>query len=113
MKNPAFETKEEHGNRFLTAKLNIAISEDLWKVNEQLDASGELATHTFGDMKKSFHEALLDGAKSTNEMAVKVNKLADAQETLKEKTDAAIKSLHQQQALEQEAISAKSGAQIA
>ena len=89
------------------------IKEYLKEVNEELDKEGERAEKGYGKMTEAFATATKEGAKSAEDFKGHLAELAAAQETLKQKTDEAIKAMHEQQALQQETISARSGAEIA
>lgn len=89
------------------------MKEQLSEVNQELDKEGNQAAIGYGKMRESFAEASREGAKSAEEFADHINKAASAQTSLKERTEETVRALHEQEAAQQELISAQSAADLA
>jgi hypothetical protein len=91
----------------------LLIKNKLDEFNKNLDQAAKDAEKGYGNMGAAIKAATIEGAKGARSLAEHIRELADAQETLKQKTDAAVKALHDQAAAELEVSNAKAAAQIA
>lgn len=91
----------------------LAIKKGLDDFNKDLDEQAAKAAKGYGDMGQSIKSATNEGAKGARSLSQHIADLADAQDNLKEKTDAAVKALRDQAVAELEVSNAKAAAQTA
>jgi hypothetical protein len=91
----------------------LSIKKALDDFNKDLDEQAARAAKGYGDMAQSSKSSAIEGSKSARELARHIRDLGDAQQTLKDKTDAAVKALRDQAVAELELSDAKSAAKIA
>jgi hypothetical protein len=91
----------------------LSIKKALDDFNKDLDEQAARAAKGYGNMGQAIKSSTSEGAKGARLLAEHIKELADVQETLKQKTDAAVKALHDQAAAELEVSNAKAAAKTA